>query len=97
MMITSTSNPTVKHIRKLMDRKERQLSGLFYLEGLRIVGEAIQSGWEIEMLVVCQPLLTSLFGQQVVQGFIQQGFPPMTCGVPAGMGKSAMSSGGEAG
>ena len=64
-MISSTSNPTIKQIRKLSDRKERQQSGLFYIEGLRIVGEAIQSRWEIDALVIAPELLTSLFGKQI--------------------------------
>ncbi len=38
----SASNPRIKLIRKLRDRKERQQSGLFYVEGLRIVAEALQ-------------------------------------------------------
>ncbi len=65
-MITSTANPTIKFIRKLADRKERQQSGLFFVEGLRIVGEAVQKGWKIETLVVAPELLISLFGQQLV-------------------------------
>lgn len=68
-MITSTSNPTIKFIRKLADRKERLQTGLFFVEGLRIVGEALQKGWEIETLVVAPELLTSLFGQQLVADY----------------------------
>ncbi|MRR29170.1 RNA methyltransferase, partial [bacterium] len=56
----------IKFIRKLADRKERQQSGLFFVEGLRIVGEAVQKNWEIETLVVAPELLISLFGQQLV-------------------------------
>jgi len=51
MLITSTSNPRIKQIRKLLDRKERQTTGLFYIEGVRIVTEAIHSDWEIEYLI----------------------------------------------
>ncbi|MHB0987505.1 MAG: TrmH family RNA methyltransferase [Bellilinea sp.] len=65
-MITSSANPAIKFIRKLADRKERQYTGLFYVEGLRIVGEAAQKQWDIEQLVIAPELLTSLFGQQLV-------------------------------
>jgi len=65
-MITSTANPIIKFIRKLADRKERQQTGMFFVEGLRIVGEAVKKGWEVETLVVSPELLTSLFGQQLV-------------------------------
>lgn len=66
-MITSTSNPTIKSIRKLGERKERRQSGLFFVEGLRTVGEAVQRGWDLETLIVAPELLVSLFGQQLVE------------------------------
>ena len=63
----STSNPRIKLIRKLRDRKERQQTGLFYIEGLRIVAEALQTGARIEYLVIAPGLLTSPFGKQLLQ------------------------------
>jgi RNA methyltransferase, TrmH family len=65
-MITSAANERVKWLRKLQDRKARQESGLFYIEGLRIVTEAVQQGAAIETLVVAPELLRSDFGQQLV-------------------------------
>ncbi|GAP10633.1 rRNA methylase [Bellilinea caldifistulae] len=72
-MITSPSNPTIKQIRKLRERKERQRSGLFFVEGLRIVGEALASNWSIEYLIYCPSLLNSLFGLQLVEKFQANG------------------------
>lgn len=72
-MITSTSNPTIKQIRKLRERKERQQSGLFFVEGLRIVGEAIASNWQVEFLIYCPSLLNSLFGLQLMEKFQTMG------------------------
>jgi TrmH family RNA methyltransferase len=66
-MITSTANPTIKAIRRLADRRERQQSGLFFVEGLRSVGEVIQKGWDIQWLIIAPELLISLFGQQLVE------------------------------
>ena len=66
-MITSTSNPTIKQIRRLRDKKERLHTGLFFIEGLRIVIEALQQGAEVESLVVAPDLLTSEFGWQKVE------------------------------
>lgn len=66
-MITSTANPTIKLIRKLHEKKERLQTGLFYIEGLRIVIEALQQGAEVECLVVAPDLLTSEFGWQKVE------------------------------
>lgn len=66
-MITSTANPTIKQIRKLHEKKERLQTGLFYIEGLRIVIEALQQGADVECLVVAPDLLTSEFGWQKVE------------------------------
>ncbi|MFU8826361.1 MAG: TrmH family RNA methyltransferase [Brevefilum sp.] len=66
MIITSFSNPKVKAIRKLEDKKARQATGLFFVEGLRTVGEAIQTGAPIEALVVAPELLVSEFGQSLL-------------------------------
>lgn len=42
--ITSLSNPTVKAVRALHMRKERDDSGLFLAEGLKIIVEALETG-----------------------------------------------------
>jgi TrmH family RNA methyltransferase len=72
-MITSSANERIKQIRKLQERKERLESGLFYLEGLRIVGEALDSGAAVETLVVAPELLKSEFGQKLVEDQAQRG------------------------
>jgi TrmH family RNA methyltransferase len=66
-MITSFANQKVKHIRKLEQKKYRQETGLFFIEGLRTVGEAIQMGAPIESLVISPDLLVSEFGQSLLQ------------------------------
>lgn len=65
-MITSFSNPTVKFIRKLDQKKFRQESGVFFIEGLRTVGEAIQTGAPIKTLVISPELLVSDFGKSLL-------------------------------
>lgn len=50
-MITSSSNPTIKMIRKLRTRKVRDESGLFYIEGTRIVKEALEENEDIQFLI----------------------------------------------
>lgn len=55
--ITSTANPRVKTLAKLKTAKERTRSGLFLVEGHREVERAIQSGVEIQTLLVCTELL----------------------------------------
>lgn len=43
-LVTSLTNPTVKSVRGLHMRKEREQSGLFVAEGLKIVTEAVELG-----------------------------------------------------
>lgn len=65
-MITSFTNPTVKALRKLEQKKYRQQSGTFFIEGLRIVGEAVQTRAPIKALVVAPDLLISEFGRSLL-------------------------------
>jgi TrmH family RNA methyltransferase len=48
--ITSFSNPSIKALRGLHERKMRKQSGLFLAEGTRIVTEAMALNWRIETL-----------------------------------------------
>lgn len=72
-MITSLSNERLKAIRKLQDRKARQESGLFFVEGLRIVAEAVEQQAQVETLVVAPDLLVSPFGQKLVDRLTRRG------------------------
>ena len=67
MLITSLSNSRVKEIRKLRERKEQKRTGLFYMEGLRIIGEAFEKGAEVTTLIVCPELLKNDFGLELWQ------------------------------
>lgn len=48
--ITSLANPLVKDIRALQLKKHRDETGLFIAEGQKLVRDAADSGWLIEML-----------------------------------------------
>ena len=75
--ITSTDNPNAKLIRKLRDRKFRHASGLFYVEGLRLVGEAIELGAAIEFLIFSPELLVSEFGADLIIRAKASGIPSL--------------------
>ena len=72
-MISSNSNPAVKQIKLLRNRKDRQQSGLFYIEGIRIVAEAVKHIGLIEKLLFAPELLTSDFGYKLVEQVKQKG------------------------
>ena len=64
--ITSTSNPLVKQVRALRQRKTRAETGLFIVEGLHHVGEAIESGWDIKSILYAPNVATSTFGKELL-------------------------------
>ncbi len=66
-LISSHANPLIKQIRSLHQKKGRQETGLFLVEGIHHVGEAIEAGWHIETLVYAPDLLTSDFAHHVVE------------------------------
>lgn len=75
-MITSLSNPSIKAIRRLVrNRKARQEEGVFYLEGLRIVSEALKQNARIKTLIYSPDLLVSVYGQQLTRQAAEQGLP----------------------
>ena len=51
-LITSLTNETVKAVRALHMRKEREATGLFLAEGLKFVGEALDQGRAPRLLLV---------------------------------------------
>jgi RNA methyltransferase, TrmH family len=57
--ITSAANPRIKELRALRQRKEREESGLCLVEGIRVVGEALEAGAEVTALYYAPDLLTS--------------------------------------
>lgn len=64
-LITGFSNPTVKALRALRDKKARRREGRFLVEGLRLLTDARESGRLPEMLVLAgsrdhHPLLAEL-------------------------------------
>jgi TrmH family RNA methyltransferase len=55
-IITSVTNPRVKHLVKLRKRRERDASGVFLIEGYRELTRAVDSGLEIREVFVCPDL-----------------------------------------
>ena len=57
-MISSPTNPHVKHIRSLAtDRRERRRERLFVLEGVRLVADALEHGGALELALYAPDLL----------------------------------------
>lgn len=75
-ILTSRSNPRIKEIRALRQRKARDESGLFLVEGIRHVGEAFEAGAQIETICYAPEHLTSPFAIQLVASMRARG---VTC------------------
>lgn len=67
--ITSRSNSTVKDIRKLLNRKGRSQQQRYLLEGIRIVGTALEQKAPVTTLLFSPALLTSDFGKELVSDY----------------------------
>src|SRR5690606_6334435 len=71
--VTGFSNPTVKYLRSLRDKKHRRREGRFLAEGLRLLTDARESGRLPEVLVLAQgrdphPLLSTLEADVLAAG-----------------------------
>jgi TrmH family RNA methyltransferase len=71
--ITSLANPIVKDIRALALPKNRKASGLFVAEGLKLVADAVEAGWNVKTLVhasnvAAQPLVARLAASTHAKG-----------------------------
>jgi RNA methyltransferase, TrmH family len=66
MLITSPSNPKIKQARALHQRKQRDATGLFLVEGLFHIGEALAAQVAIEYLCYAPNLLESDFARQLI-------------------------------
>jgi TrmH family RNA methyltransferase len=73
MIITSQANPTIKHVRKLYDRKYRENYQQFIVEGLRLAAEVFEEAIPVEYLIVSDKLLSSEFGIRLKNDFIEAG------------------------
>ena len=72
-LITGFSNPTVKYLRSLREKKHRKASGQFLAEGLRLLTDARECGHLPEVLVMASarephPLLEALEADVMAAG-----------------------------
>jgi RNA methyltransferase, TrmH family len=76
MLITSSSNPNIKQARALRQRKQRDATGLFLVEGLFHIGEALAAQAAIEYLCYAPDLLDGDFARQLLDRAQAEG---LTC------------------
>lgn len=54
MIITSRDNRIYKRMKALSDRKQREKEGLFVIEGLRGVQDAVKNGMKLKIAALCE-------------------------------------------
>ena len=72
--ITSTANPRIKALVRLRNRRERDATGTFLVDGAREVGRALDASTAIEVLYACRPMLGAP-AEQVVRRARAGGVP----------------------
>lgn len=65
----------VKQVRQLRSRTDRDRTNTFYIEGARIVAQAVQAGAEIELAVISPELITGEHAQNTVAALEATGAP----------------------
>jgi TrmH family RNA methyltransferase len=65
-MITSSSNPIIKRIRRLRQKKYRRQEGAFFVEGLRVFLAAVETDQPIQRIIYSPELLSSDLGLNVL-------------------------------
>jgi TrmH family RNA methyltransferase len=61
--------------RLVLRREERDRTGLFYVEGMRFVSNAVKADFEIRQLIVAPELLTHPFGKRLAESLRERGIP----------------------
>ena len=56
VQITSPTNPRVKELVRLRERRAREAAGVAVVEGAREVGRAIAAGWRVRLVATCPAL-----------------------------------------
>lgn len=78
-LITSLQNPRVKHIVKLRDRSERDASCQFLIEGYRELLRAVNAGFPIESLYICEELFLGSNEKSLIDAIAKNGTPVWIC------------------
>jgi TrmH family RNA methyltransferase len=71
--VTSLANPIIKDIKALSNKKSREESGTFMAEGLKLVLDALETGWRIDTLIYSKagrgkPLVEKAASRTVASG-----------------------------
>ncbi|MDN3506981.1 MAG: RNA methyltransferase [Simkaniaceae bacterium] len=79
MQITSMQNPQVKTAVKLQNRRERDATGLFLIEGFRELSRALSGGVLVEKVFFCPELFLGENEDALIKEIVSQGAAAYIC------------------
>ena len=74
-VLTSASNPLIKRVRLLADRKHRRRESAFVVHGIQPVWQAVEAGADVEVLIVAPDLLRHVGAAAMVAATEAAGVP----------------------
>jgi TrmH family RNA methyltransferase len=77
--ISSVQNPMVKEVVKLKERRERDSSGLFLIEGYRECKRANEGGVSIQTLLICPELFLGVNEKDLIHSAREKGADIIQC------------------
>ena len=76
--IASPSNPQIKSVARLRDRRQRDSTGLTLVDGAREVRRALDSGIEVVEAFVCEPMLAGEDARAALDTMAARGIPSVS-------------------
>lgn len=78
-LLTSLQNPRIKQVVALRDRRDRDETGLFVIEGYRELLRAAEMGHPVQALYVCPELFLGVNEQALIQRLLARGGQMFNC------------------
>jgi TrmH family RNA methyltransferase len=82
-VLASPSNPRIKAVARLRDRRERDATGLTIVDGARELRRALDAGIEVVEAFICEPLLAGADARAALDALTAHKVPTMTVTEPA--------------
>jgi len=79
LILSSLQNPKIKQLLKLREKRERDQTGLFIIEGYRELKRAVDAHRKIEMLFICPELFLGSNESALIQQIAAQGASLFQC------------------
>jgi TrmH family RNA methyltransferase len=76
--LASPSNPRIRSVARLRDRRERDSTGLTLVDGAREVRRALESGADVVDVFVCEPLLAGADALAALDALAEREIPVTT-------------------